>query len=477
MIELIERDIKAGKKVVLYTNRRLLLEQIAGVLESHSIPFGVRAAGHEQDQLQPVQLSSVQTEVQRVYKSKKWQLFPADTVLVDECHNQAGNTSVTLLRDHQRRGGHLIGFTATPLDIGHIYTDLVVAGTNSELRECGAHVICHTFAPDEPDTKGLKKQATGEYTENDVRKVIMTPVIFGRVYEWWKKLNPDARPAILFGPGVGESLWFAEQFYVNGVSAAHIDGDTIWVNGETMKSSQETREDVLDAVRSGEIKVLCNRFVLREGIDIPELYHCILATCFGSLKSYLQSGGRLLRAHPSLDHVICQDHGGNWHRHGDLNEDREWELQQTSYITSELREQAMREEKQEEPLVCPKCMGYRLWGDQCPYCGYRHSTRTRMVIQKDGKLKSMAGRIYKPRRVRMASNTEKLWTRCLHRCRRSGMTFRQAEGLFFYENHYYPPNTLPGMPIASIDWFMPIKEVPQSRCYVAEQPPPETTLF
>ena len=763
MVEIIKRDVAAGKKVSLYTNRRLLLEQISGVLEKHSIPFGIRAAGHERDQDKAVQLSSLQTEVQRVYKSNKWTLHKADTVLVDEAHCCGGDTSVKIINDHQRWGGHVIGFTATPLDIGHIYRHLVVAGTNSELRACGAHVIAHTYCPDEPDTRYIKRQASGEYSEADVKKVIMTPVIFGRVLKWWKKLNPDARPAILFGPGVGESLWFAEQFINAGVPAAHIDGDKVWVNGESYSSNAKVREQVLDDFRKGRIRVLCNRFVLREGIDIPEIYHCIFATVFGGLQSYLQSGGRVLRSHKSLDHVcvardtmiltdrgevpvqdvlltdkvwdgvefvshdgatcngtssvldwdglsatpehkvltnhgwkeikvaktfrqrivkggangrpirvhdnsnpynktgtsrqgygrgglqslrqevvrilpedskqdstrmpclpaeawrspsldiqpvrwpatemhkpketflpevwwrwnrvqvffdtrgcevgnkepwraikqkdaarqdqqpwplrgwqstlgheqrerteqICgqrcwltpdckdaggisvlgaahqessekrafdrtdkaevwdikncgprnryvangsivanciQDHGGNWHRHGDLNEDRKWELVYTNRIATGLREQSIRENREPEPIICCRCYGYRLWGPECPYCGYKHTSRSRIVIQKDGRLNEMKGRIYRPRNIRVQSDTEKIWSQCVHRCRRSGMTFNQAEGLFFYENHYYPPRTLPGMPVESLDWFLPIKVVPRQRLLTKEQP-------
>jgi superfamily II DNA or RNA helicase len=45
--EIILNDVAAGKKVILYTNRRLLLEQTSKVLDSHSIAYGMRAAGHD----------------------------------------------------------------------------------------------------------------------------------------------------------------------------------------------------------------------------------------------------------------------------------------------------------------------------------------------------------------------------------------------------------------------------------------------
>src|SRR5690606_19790965 len=117
----------------------------------------------------------------------------------------------------------------------------------------------------------------------------------------WCELNPDRLPTILFAPGVKESIWFAEQFHSKGIRAAHIDGDDIWIDGEYYTSNHQLREEIRKMSESGELPLVTNRFVLREGIDWPFLAHGIFATVFGSLASYLQSGGRLLRNHPSLD--------------------------------------------------------------------------------------------------------------------------------------------------------------------------------
>jgi superfamily II DNA or RNA helicase len=289
----------------------------------------------------------------------------------------------------------------------------------------------------------------------------MRPGIFGRVFDWWKKLNPDARPAILFAPGVPESLWFAEQFHAKGIPAAHIDGNEIWINGDRMPSSEEARRQLAVASECGDVAIVCNRFVMREGIDWPWLYHCIMATVFGSVTSYLQAGGRLLRAHPSLDHVILQDHGGNWHRHGSLNADREWRLEFTSHMVAGMRQERLREKQEHEPIVCPECGKVRAGGAMCA-CGYRSERKSRRVVQHDGTFKEIEGDIYKPRRIKQLPDTEKLWTSMFNRAKRSRneMTFNQALGLFFYENHYYPPKTMPFMPVRDTDWFRKVKDIP-----------------
>lgn len=450
-------------KSILYTHRRLLAKQLYDQKQRYGIPCGMLASGYERDLTAPVQVAMIHSENVRVFANKAGSLFPADLVFFDEAHGFTGPVVQRLMDDHIAAGGVIVGVTATPLGIGHLYQHLVSAGTNSELRACGAHVICRTFAPDEPDTRNLKPQKTGEFTEGEVIKRIMTPTIFGRVYEHWRRLNPDGKPTILFGPGVAESLGFAEFFHTRGVRAAHIDGERIWVDGREHPKSQELVDELQAESEAGRLPVLCNRFVLREGIDMPHLAHCIMATIFGGLTSYLQAGGRLLRSHPSLKEVVLQDHGGNYWRHGSLNSDRTWELGETNATKAEQRAEACREGKEQEPIVCPKCGAVRLKGPDCSTCGYRSSKRSRMVIQVDGSLRQTSEPCFKKIHVQEKPDTQKQWDRMYFRGRQSGMTFRQIEGLFVKENGHYPPRNLPNMPIEPTDWFRKVKDVPRDR--------------
>lgn len=446
--------IKQEWDTVLYTHRKMLLSQTSKSLFGWEIDHGVLASGWRPNDSQRVQLAMMQTVAAR------GTLPRAKLVLVDEAHGMVGEQAETILRGHMEAGSHVVGFTATPLDIGHVYKHLVVAGTNSELRKCGAHVPCHTYAPDEPDSKGLKAQANGEFTEKDVVKRMMTSIIFGRVYEHWKTLNPNGLPTLLFAPGVKESKWFVDEFVKQGVNAAHIDGEVIYYQGAERPSNQDNRDEIADLSRDGIIDIVCNRFVLREGIDWPWIGHGIFATMFGSLTGYLQSGGRLLRSYPGLDKVVLQDHGGNHHRHGSLNADRHWELGQTNAQVVGERIEKMREKEIQEPIRCVQCAmviaGERA-GLPCPNCGYKFSphSKRRPVIQLDGTLKMVKGDIYKKRVVRQVPDTERKWVECYHRCKKATkrpMSFAQARALFFKEHHYYPPEGLPYMPAHKADW-------------------------
>lgn len=472
--ELMEWACARGYRSIYYTNRRLLLEQLCRTFASLGISYGVRASGFDDlyDPHQPIQLASTQTEHTRAYRSGgPWKPFQAELVCFDELHLQKGKMAREIMQSHlDRHSSRMAHFTATPLGVSDLADELVVAGTVSECRETGSLLYCEVYGGTEIDTRHIQRAGDdGEFALTDVRRC-WTQQIFGHVVESWKEHNPDQRPTVLFAPGVAESVWFAQEFERIGVSAAHIDGADVYVDGERRKTSRDERDKLMERVRSGDVKVLSNRYVAREGVDLPELHCCILACPIGSLTSYLQTVGRVLRTHPSMDHVVLIDHGGNWYRHGSPNIDRDWaevwKLQPR--VITDLRIHNMRERVRDEttgepiekePICCSKCGFVRKDGIKCPMCGTVSPMRTRKVLQADGTLVHLNGSIFTPRRTKVKPNTERIWEQCYWRCMKKGKTFRQAYGLFWYENRYFPPLNLPLMPRRSLDWFRKVAAV------------------
>ena len=472
---ILEQIKSAGYGVSLYTDRRMLLSQLSDDLDREGIEYGIRAAGYEPALLKSTQLSMVQTEGSRSLDGQR-EVHPAQLVIIDEAHKMAGATMVALDAEHLRLKPKRVklGTTATPLGIDHFYDKLIVAGTNTELRHCGALVPAKHYGPDEPDTKWIGTVAVdgGECGIVNAKRTAFAHMVFGRVIEHIPIYNPELRPMILFAPGVEQSKWFAQELSNHGIKSAHIDGSEIWVDGETMEPNDDNRKMIAERSKDGEIKCVCNRFVMREGINWPWLYHGIFATVFGSLTSYLQAGGRLLRNDPSLPgHVVCADHGGNWHRHGSLNADREWDLGYDDRIVAGIRKERLQNKEEPEPIVCPKCHACRLSGPQCRECGYRHVGRVRSVLQKDGSLREMRGDIYRePRRIPKSPSVQDAWVNRVRGIRRSKketvvrMTFAQAEVSFARDHNWqYPPRDLPEMPVNPADWFRPIQSVPKER--------------
>lgn len=459
--------------LILYTDRRMLLTQLAEGFDREGIEYGLRASGHEPALLRRIQLAMMQTEGSR---HEDRGVHPASTVIIDEAHKMAGDTMSALDQAHLalKPDRIKIGTTATPLGIGHFYDTLIVAGRNSDLRKCGALVPAHHYGPDEPDTKWIGKVAVdgGECGLPNARRTEFAHRVFGRVLEHIPIYNPELKPMLLFAPGVAQSKWFAQELTRHGIPSAHLDGEEIWVDDQTLPADDDNRKMLAERSKSGDIKCVTNRFVMREGINWPWLYHGIFATVFGSLTSYIQAGGRLLRNDPSLPgFVIITDHGGNWHRHGSLNSDREWDLGYDDRIAQGLRKERIQNGDELEPIVCPKCHACRLSGPKCHACGHIHTGKVRSVLQKDGSLKEMRGDIYrKPRRAAFSERVEKDWIGRVKGIRNSkkatvvGMTFAQAEVSFARDHGWqYPPRNLPQMPINPADWFRPIQQVPVER--------------
>lgn len=484
------------KRVSLYTNRTMLREQLSNVFMDAGVYHGIRAAGEDDERDHPFQISSIQTEYQRVVKKQRWQLHKADLVLVDEAHLQKEEMAQEILRRHADLGAIIVGFSATPLDLGDVYDTLITGATNSELRACGALVPAIQYAPDEPDLKAFKKKRASyaepdNETDDDGISVASVnqamgpkPQLFGRIWENFETLNPRHLPTLCFAPDLSGSLWIAEQFVKKGLGWAHIDGDTVWINGKLYRSDRAARADVVAASKAGDVVGICTRFVLREGIDCPWLRHAIYATVFSSVQTLLQSGGRILRADNDpetiarfgpKDHCTVQDHGGNWWRYGSLNDDREWFLTQSQDQAAQMRSERIRRGLKEQPFRCPKCG--RTWtrGRVCQQafggCGYElgiGQKLSRPVVTAEGSLREMTGEVFRPRRINQAPDAIKKWSNLiLYRCRagtKGSRTFRQAAAAYAADNNWaWPAWWWPLTPIDERDWWLKVEDVPRER--------------
>lgn len=464
--------LERGGRVDLYSNRRLMVEQLSRDLEKAGIAHGVRASGWEEEDCR-FQVCSMQTEHSRAVKHKVRELHaagPGDLSIIDECHLHTGPTASEIMRRIVAGGASILGVTATPFGLREHYDVLVGGASMSELRACGALVATRHFGPDEPDYRAFRElraklEAGDNLSETELRKLYpRTPALFGRISRWFNELNPERRPTLLFGPDVAGSLWAAERFCEAGVPACHIDGEHVWTREDGLQASTpELREEIRNASRDGRIVVVCNRFVLREGADWPWLSHGIFPA-IGSLQSFLQAGGRLMRAYPGKEFATIQDHGGNWHRHGSLNEDRRWGLELTEKMAHGQRLDRLRRKQEREPFRCPGCGRIWIIGKRCS-CGHvlDERKRSRPVVSTDGSMSEMNGVIYRKRAVCSTATGRATWERIFwgFRKNKKGKTFRQAYAWFAANNRWQWPDTAwPFMPLDDSDSYSVIEDVP-----------------
>lgn len=483
-------------QVALFTNRKLLTNQLAQGLIKSDIHFGVRAAGFESwtDANAPIQICSAPTEVSRVLKARSrakerlatdeevqrdYKLFPAQLVLIDEAHLLKGSRMQEIIQEYRELyDAYIVGVTATPLGIGGIYDELIVVSNNSQMRDCGALVLAESYEPVVMDMSKIYKAKhelpSQEAMEKEVQSM-WTQHLVGSIFEHWKKLNPEEKATIGFAPGVKESLGLAHEFWKKGVGAAHISGSGLYMNGKEYKSTApEDRDEIFAKLKDGTIKAIFNRFVMREAIDLPFVECLIMATPIGSLLSYIQMIGRGLRASEATAKKTCRiiDHCGNIYLHGSPNMDRDEQWKQYFFENEEkiTRDRLERlrdpDDKTPEPITCPECGRMRLTGTKCLNCGFEHSTSVRYIIQEDGTLHPSSESRMPKRKVKCYPSTAKKWEQCYWRCHNSkkkDFTFTQVRALFIKENFYSPPTNLPLMPKHRDDWTRTTKAVTKDR--------------
>jgi len=404
------KEVQAkGYKWVWYTHRKTLTTQTLRSFQEQGLDFGVRASGLPdlEDVTKLGQIAMIQSE-RAATKSGKRQLHDAKFVVIDESHANKTGFAEELIRQHLANGAKVLQLSATPVGQGHISQKLVELATLSEMRKIGALLPAECFSPTEFDMKDIKKIPTGDYSPTAQARIVMQQQVVGDIIKHYYQLNPKQYPTIGFGPDVKSSIGLCDKFNLQGIKAAHVDGQDVYLGEHNAdgtpviyKSSQKMRDYVFDAVKAGDIKIIWNRFVMREGVDIPSLGCAIFACAFGAPETWVQAVGRILRAdpdNPELGKVIVIDHGGNCHRAGlgSPNADREWELHATNKSIVEEAKKERKDGKAESSVRCPNCfreidrIRWASAGNSCPVCHHQFRSATRMVHQTDGKLKKLA---------------------------------------------------------------------------------------
>lgn len=456
-----------GKRALVLTHRKILLEQLAADLTEGGIEFGYRAAGRRPNLKAPIQIGMWQTELARTFRKNQWPRHDCEYVHIDEPHAcLGGERAESILDTYNMDGAKLVGWTATPANLGHIFKQKYVAATVKQLIEQNYLVPVVNYGPTVPDMEKLervKRDVNGDFGADALDEVYNQKVVFGKIIENLRLINPELRPTVLFAPGVPHSIWAAQTLTEADIPAAHIDGKSIWHNGREMDSTTQNREKIFKLLRQGIIKVICNRFVLREGWNEPCISHAVLCP-FGSIQSYFQAVGRILRLFEGKTQATVQDHGGNTIRFPNIDEDIDWDInKKVKEISADLQK---RRGQIPEPIACPKCNAMRTKGNTCPLCHHRNETSTETIIQIEGILRKQPSNkpkgMPKPRKDRSDADTWKglYWGNIRNYPNR---TFRQIytnhARRYNFEQRGWLSKNLPFMPRNPNDWSKAVKDV------------------
>ncbi|MBN1334908.1 MAG: DUF3427 domain-containing protein [Deltaproteobacteria bacterium] len=266
------------------------------------------------DGARPTELRHVFASVQSLYRADLERLDPAhfEIVVIDEFHHAAGRTYRRLL-DHVRPS-ELLGLTATPERAdGVSILDWFDGRFAAELRlwdaidqQCLAPFAYYGVS-DGTDLRAVPFRRGQGYDVDGLTSVYTASDAYARrVVE--QLLDHAEEPATMrvlgFCVGVDHARFMARVFTQAGVAATAVWGD----------SPAEERQEALDALRRGTLRVLFSVDLFNEGVDLPDVDTLLLLRPTESATLFLQQLGRGLRKAPGKRQCLVLDLVGQHRR-------------------------------------------------------------------------------------------------------------------------------------------------------------------
>lgn len=359
-VEVCAGALRRGRSVLWLAHRKELLEQARARLMAEGLERVGMIAADLPTMNAPVQVASIQTLAARAAKG----LPPAGIVVFDEAHHY-GADDWGAIAAHYATVPRL-GLTATPergdgRGLGDLFDHVVQVASVRELQGQGVLVPCVTYAP-VSYSKNLSQDPVAAYLARGA-----------------------GERAFVFCQDVGHAEKLAISFTAAGVPAATIHAQT----PATLRAARLEAFRLQDARPLLEVGttepaplVLCNAYVLTEGVDVPEASVCILARGCGHPGMMLQMVGRVLRSAPGKERAVFVDLRGVVHRLGLPEADREWSL--------EGKAAKLAEKDYEVKLKpCPACEGMvgqwsvdRQGWRVCPLCRERVAPPEPVEVQQ-----------------------------------------------------------------------------------------------
>jgi len=283
-------------------------------------------------------------------KNRLDKLEKPDLIIVDESQHTRAKTYTDIL-DYYDNVPRL-GFSGSPWRMnGQGFDDIypaMVEGPSVKWLIDNYHLAPFTYYA--PQTlEGFKKR-NGEYDKKSVDEVLGSKIFGDAVSSYLS--NANGKQAILYAHSVEYAKQYAVAFKEAGVNAASVDG----------KTPKAERNLIINDFRVGKLKVLCNKDLICEGLDVPNCDVVIMCRPTASLVLYLQQSMRCMRYLPNKQAIII-DHVGNYVRFGLPDDDRQWNL---SGRNSKGKVDAP------DIHTCQYCyqVFYEWTADnRCPYCG------------------------------------------------------------------------------------------------------------
>ena len=315
--------------------------------------MGVIQGAHElTDWTRPVQIASAQTLERRPMLPK------ADIVIFDECHINRKIYKRWMKANPEIK---FIGLSATPWASGmdNLWTQMIIVSTLKDLIQEGHLSPFRYYAPAQPDLSKVRVRG-GDYVESDLELVMNTNELIADIVNTWIE-KAQGRPTFCFCVNRKHAQEVQAQFLRAGISAGYVDAYT----------EVEERESLVEQLRRGDLKVICNIGTMTTGVDAPFVSCIILARPTKSEMLFIQIVGRGLRKDEASGKTDCLilDHSTTA-----LNLGRPDEIHHNEFNGGKAAKNAKQKKKEKEekkPKLCPSCKMVLLPHEKdCPSCGF-----------------------------------------------------------------------------------------------------------
>ena len=370
---IIQSALGKGKRVIFTVPSLSLITQTIESFQRDGITdIGVMQGQHIlTDADASVQICSVQTLARRFIP---W----ADLVIVDEAH-VVFDLYKRWLNNSDWAKVPFIGLSATPwaAGLGKLWGGLVIGATIQQLIDDKYLCDFRCFAPTKPDLEGVKTVA-GDYEITGLEKAMNQKKITAEIVSTWIEKG-EGRPTLCFAVNRAHAAAICDEFNAAGVPAAYVDGEY----------GLDDRDDLVQAFRNGDFKVVCNVGVMTTGVDLPFVSALIIARPTKSEMLYVQIVGRGLRTFEGKTDCLILDHSDTTARLGFVTDIIYDELDDGKRYKAKRRE---REDNQPLPKECPSCSYLRPPRIKtCPNCGFTPQPKIG-VFTEDGELTEITGR-------------------------------------------------------------------------------------
>ncbi len=301
-----ELNKKYGLNSLIIAHRDELLDQAADkyrMVKPEAIIGKVGSGLHEYGG--EVTVASIAT-ISRPEHLKRLKAIGYGLIIVDEAHHSEAESYQKVL--DALPDAFVLGVTATPdrLDKKTLFNGKAPLYSASIIDMVRDGYLCDVKAVAIRTETNLDSLHTemGDYKVGELEAAVDTPERNRRVVDAYVE-KADGRRALCFGVTVQHAQNLAAAFSTAGVPVGMVEGNT----------PLEERKRLYKALRSGEIRVLCNVLVLTEGFDEPKIDCIIMARPTQSRALYVQCIGRGLRLAPTKKNCLILDLTDNCLKH------------------------------------------------------------------------------------------------------------------------------------------------------------------